>query len=219
MLITENFLLLMLKERKGKISLFKASPKHIRFVGATLMDLSLKSKITVQGNYLEIIDPSPTKNLCLARILEFLKSYQEAYILESCFDKLTTRRYKYCYMDFLRGLERQGILKIEKKKALKIFSVYRFYFQKPEVKKSLLEEIKKIIVDKKIPEVNLLCLLSLLNIRYLKNYLSKNYRKLAKNRIKELIQSELTDKKIQEMILSITEIMKKIINRPTAFGF
>ena len=73
-------------------------------------------------------------------------------------------------------------------------------------------EKKKVVIDNLDPDIELLCLLSLLKVsRLIKVYISKEYRKQAKNRIDELLHYGSYDPNHLEMILSVIKAINDIM--------
>ena len=76
----------------------------------------------------------------------------------------------------------------------------------------ILEQIQNVIVNNLSPSIDLLCLLSLLEVSGLiKVYIAKDFRKQVRMRIEELIYTENLNPRDQEMIISITKAIKDII--------
>ncbi len=122
------------------------------------------------------------------------------------------RKYKAYSRAFYKRLEQQGILRIEEKKILQIFSTHRYYLQRPEVKTILLEQIENTIINNLSPGADLICMLSLLKVSDLiKVYFGKAYKKQAKTKIDELVQSEALEPDTRELILIITKSIQGII--------
>ena len=212
MLISRNYLLMILDDERGKRYSRASAAKDLGLAGAMLMDLFLRGKISIERKRVKIIDPSTTGDEYLDEILGILLHSKRERKLRIWVDKLS-RRYKTYYYLFFMRLEDQGIVRREVKKALKIFEITRFYLQRPEVKATILEQIQNVIVNNLSPGIELLCLLSLLKVSNLiKVYIAKEYRKEVKRRIDEMIQSEILDPRNQEMIMSITKAIKDIMN-------
>lgn len=211
MLVSRNYLLMILDEEKGKIYSRASAAKDLGLIGAMMMDLYLRSKILIERKKIRIIDPTSTGDEYLDDILEILKSSKKIRKLNRWIDRIS-RRYKTYYYAFFKRLEKQEILKIEVKKTFKIFETKRFYLQRPEVKMVILEQIQNVIVNNLSPSIDLLCLLSLFEVSGLiKVYIAKEFRKQVRMRIEELIYNENLNPRDQEMIISITKAINDII--------
>ncbi len=211
MLVSRNYLLMILDEEKGKIYSRASAAKDLGLIGAMMMDLYLRGKILIERKKIRIIDPTSTGDEYLDDILEILKSSKKIRKLNRWIDRIS-RRYKTYYYAFFKRLEKQEILKIEVKKTFKIFETKRFYLQRPEVKMVILEQIQNTIVNNLSPSIDLLCLLSLIEVSGLiKVYIAKEFRKQVRMRIEELIYTENLNPRDQEMIISITKAIKDTI--------
>jgi len=211
MLVSRNYLLMILDEEKGKVYSRASAAKDLGLIGAMMMDLYLRGKILIERKKIRIIDPTSTGDEYLDDILEILKRSKKIRKLNRWIDRIS-RRYKTYYYAFFKRLEKQEILKIEVKKTFKIFETKRFYLQRPEVKMVILEQIQNTIVNNLNPSIDLLCLLSLIEVSGLiKVYIAKEFRKQVRMRIDELIYSENLNLRDQEMIISITKAIKDII--------
>ena len=211
MLVSRNYLLMILDEEKGKIYSRASAAKDLGLIGAMMMDLYLRGKILIERKKIRVIDPTSTGDEFLDDMLEILKSSKKIRKLNRWIDRIS-RSYKTYYYAFFKRLEKQEILKIEVKKTFKIFETKRFYLQRPEVKMVILEQIQNVIVNNLSPSIDLLCLLSLLEVSGLiKVYIAKEYRKQVRMHIEELIYSENLNPRDQDMIISITKAIKDII--------
>ncbi|MFX1574996.1 MAG: GPP34 family phosphoprotein [Promethearchaeota archaeon] len=211
MLVSRNYLLMILDEEKGKLYSRASAAKDLGLIGAMLMDLYLRGKILVERKKIRVIDPTPTGDELLDDVLEILDRSKKIRKLNRWLGWIS-RRYKTYYYAFFKRLEKQEILKIKVKKTFKIFESKRFYLQRAEVKLVILEQIQNAIVNNLSPSIDLLCLLSLLEVSGLiKVYIAKEFRKQFRIRINELIYSGNLNPRDQEMIISITKAIKEII--------
>lgn len=211
MIVSRNYLLMILDEEKGKRYSRASTAKDLGLAGAFLMDFFLKGKISIEKKRVKVIDSSTTGDEILDEIFDILKTSKKVRKVMDWIEKLA-RKHKTYSQAFYKRLEEQGILTIEEKKILEIFSTHRFYLQRPEVKTILLEQIENTIMHNMKPGADLVCLLSLLKVSNLiKVYIAKHYRKLAKSKIDELIQSEILDESTREMILVIIKSVQDII--------
>ena len=194
---------MVLNEQKGIC--YSKGYESLGFAGALLMDLHLQSKITLTKNSIEVIDSSSTGDELLDKMLEVIEKSEKNRSLMNCIDKLSQNfEYYYLYFDLM---EQQGILKSEFSPLLK---TKLYYLQKPETKSQLLEKINDVVNNNKEPSTIIICLLILLEeSKLIKVYLPRDLRKKVKNRIKEILHSELLDSLNREMIL---RIKKEIVN-------
>lgn len=211
MTVLRNYLLMILDEEKGKRYLRVSVEKDLGFAGAFLMDLYLQGQILIEKKKVKVVESSKTGDEYLDEIFEIIKTSKKIRKVTYWIVKLA-RKYKTYSQAYYKRLEQQGILNIEEKKILQIFSTQRFYLQKPEVKMELLEQIQNTIINNLSPEADLICMLSLMKVsKLIKMYFSKEYRKQAKSRIDELIHSENLKPNTRDMILIITKSIEDIM--------
>jgi len=204
MLICENYLLVSLENWKHQDSITPGTSESICLAGAWIMDLILREKLLIEGKKLRVIDTNSTGDEYLDEILSIIKDSEKIRKLNRWVDLLSRRHIFQNYTLALKRLESQGILKFEGKVTARIFYKFSYDFTKPEVKQSLLEQIQKVLIDNLDPDTELLCLLSLLRISSLINVcISKENRKVAKNRIEDLVRFGNYDPSHLEMILKI----------------
>lgn len=203
-IVSKSYLLMVLDEQKG--GSYSRGFESLGFAGALLMDLFLQDRIMLTGSNVEIIDSKSTGNDFLDPILEIIANSEKKRSLINWIDRLS-QKFTQDYNLYFDLMEKQGILKSEVKPHLK---AKLYYLQKPELKSQILEEIQNFINNNIEPKIEVLCLLVLLDESGLiKVYLSRDIRKKAKTRIKEMLYSEHLDSSKREMI---SNIKKEIVN-------
>ncbi|MBY8988125.1 MAG: GPP34 family phosphoprotein [Candidatus Lokiarchaeota archaeon] len=194
---------MVLNEQKGVC--YSKGFESLGFAGALLMDLFLQGKITITKSNVEIVNSSSTGDEFLDQILEIIVNSEKKRSLMNWIDRISQKyEYYYLYFDLM---EQQGILKSEISPLLKI---KLYYLQKPELKSQLLEKIRNVVNNDNEHSIDNICLLVLLEeSKLIKVYISRDLRKKAKNRIKEILNSDQLDSLSREMIL---RIKKEIVN-------
>jgi len=213
MLISENFLLVFIESWGHEDSITPGVSGSICLAGAWIMDLILRGKLLIEGKKLRVIDANLTGDEYLDEIFTIIKDSKKILKLKRWVD-LLSRRYNFQnYTLAFKSLESQGILKFEEKVTAKIFYKWKYDFTKPEVKRSLLEQIQKVVIDNVDPDTELLCLLSLVRFSSLINdCIPKEYRKVAKSRIEDLLRSSNYDPNLLEMFLKIKKAYKSTLS-------
>ena len=213
MLICESYLLITLDESKGKHYVRQGIAKDECFSAAWIMDLIFRGKLAIEGKKLKVIDTNSTGDEYLDDILNVLKGSKMIHKIRYWIRILSSQQKMKLYDLTLKRLESQGVLKFEKESFLKIFKKWGYFFIQPEVKQSLVEQIRNVIINNLDPDIYLLCLLNLLKIsRLIKVYIPKEYRKVAKYRIEELIRFGKYNPKHLEMIVSIKKAIKDALS-------
>jgi len=212
-LISKSYLLMVLNEQKGKR--YIRGDLSLGFAGSLLMDLFLLGKIALSKNTIEIINSRPTGNEYLNQVLEIIALAKRKQTLKVWVITLN-RKYKNYYYLYSDLMEQQGILRRE----IRPFLGFRLYYlQKPEIKSQLLEEICSIVNDNKESNINIICLLILLDVsKLLKKYMSRDLRRKARNRIETILDSEQLDPLSREMILKIKEVIWSLGGTPSVYA-
>jgi len=210
MLICENFLLLILEKWKHRNSIAIGSYDSKCLVGAGIMDLILREKLLLEGKRLIVIDTNLTGVESLDEILTIIKDSKKIRKLYRWVERLSYNHEILLNTLVFKSLESQGILKFERRVTAKIFYKWWYYLTRPEVIKSLLERIQNVFSEDLDPDIELLCLLSLFKIsRLFKTCISKEYRKIAKYRIEELVRLGNYDPSHLEMIVKTRKALKE----------
>lgn len=205
MLVSEEFILLLLDEKSGKQIPY--TNKSLGLAGAIIMDLTLQKKVTFDGKKLKVVDSTSTRDGFLDTFLYEIKASKKKLKLEQWLNKFS-RNYKDKFKALLARLKDLEIIKKEEEKILKIFRSVRYRFLKPEIKKNLLEQIQGVLLDEIDSNEHLICLLSLIKASNLYRALfTKEFRKQFKNIIDELISSEKIGKAIQDIINAMMLLM------------
>ena len=213
MLISESYLLITLDETEGKHYVRQGIAKDECFAGAWIMDLIFRGKLAIERKKLKVIDTNSTGDEYLDDILNVLKGSKMIHKIRYWIRILSSQQKMKLYDLTLKRLESQGVLKFEKEPFLKIFKRWGYFFIQPEVKKSLVEQIRNVIINNLDPDIYLLCLLNFLRIsRLIRVYIPKEYRKKAKYRIIELIRFGKYNPKHLEMIVSIKKAIKDALS-------
>ncbi len=213
MLISEKFLLVSLERWPYQDSISPGPSESICLAGAWIMDLILREKLLIEGKKLRVIDTNSTGDEYLDEILTIIKDSKKIRKLKRWVDLLSRWHIFQTYTEALKRLESQSILKFEGKVTARIFYKFSYDLTKPEVKQSLLEQIQKVVIDNVDPDTELLCLLSLIRFSSLyKVCVPKEYRKVAKLRIEDLLRSSNYDPSLLEMISKIRKAYRSTLS-------
>jgi len=204
MLVSEMFLLMLLDGRKGKVFSRGRGTKDLGLAGAMILDLYLRGRVSIYGKKSRILDYHISGYPYLDQILVFLYRSKRPLKLKTWLNRVS-HFYKKLAQYIFQRLENQGILICGFKKR-------RYYLVKPEIKNSLLDQMKKVVINNMSPGIELLCLLSLMKVcRLFKIYFIRKFRKQVRRRIKELLHSPYYTPNARQIILSIIKAIEQII--------
>ncbi len=170
--VTELFLILAINPLKGRIAI-----DHIHFrytlTGAVLMDALSRKDFTIENKRLV---PSFSENGdavhdMVAGII--MKSGSNRRI--SFWINRLTRRSRFIFNELAAGLEKSGIIRIDRRKFLNIIPYRRFWINDKSIRNNLIEHLRQFLLYNKKPEKDDLMLLGLVEA-------SKAYRLLSRER-------------------------------------
>lgn len=208
MLICESYLLVFLEKWKHRKSIAVGQENTVCLAGAGIMDLILRGKLMIERKRLKLIDTNPTGVEYLDEILAMIKDSKKIRKLNRWIILISNYRSIKCDSLVFKSLENQGILQFEKR----IFYKWRYNFIRPEVIQSLLQRIQNAFIDNLDPDIELLCLLSLLKItRLFKVCISKEYRNQVKYRMEQLLRFGNYDPSHLEMIVKTKKAIRNAL--------
>lgn len=216
MIVAEQILLLGLDDESGKVSGFSAPYLNYAIAGASITDLLLQKKITVELNNQEeeiirFTDQKPLENDFLQKVFILLLAYEKELTLDHCVN-LLVRNYGHLREKLFSNLVKQEILERIEKKRLKIFKYVRHPLKKPELKEDLLYKIQEVILENKPPNDQIASLLALVGAtNMVGTVFSKENRKMATTKIKEYTESSIIGSEIKSLIQTLQATMTSII--------
>jgi hypothetical protein len=179
----------MLDDDKGTVSWQRASALPHALGGALLMDLALQERVDSVDKKIIPNDVSPTGDEVLDAALATIRDARKPRDAKHWVKQLGGR--KGLKEQLARRLVARGILREQEHTFLWIFHNQRFPTSDPGPESSLRGWIRDVTLAGSEPDTRTLLLLSLVNACNLTNGLfSKEERKQAKRRIKELVEGE-----------------------------
>ncbi len=200
-LIHEKYLILLINQKKNKIYFCWGDVDgDVGFAIALLYDLYAKKKITIKDGLIKIEDYAQTENIILNKILKTIvnlnnnKKEEWEISVVNLIDKIK-RRYKELSSEFYDILDKEGILRIKKRKIHKLIFI-RYYFLIPEMQNEIIRKLEKLIYINKNPDYDSLCLLKLLEeTKIYKKYFPPNVIRTFSKRVDNIGKTHLFDKK------------------------
>ena len=206
--LLEELLLLALDDEKGKIISSSSLALPYGLSGAILLEFSLAGKILVEDKRLIIIDNTLTGNEILDKALDIIDSSPKQKSVKYWVSKLE-RKMKGLKRDILSQLIKRGILTETENRFLWVIPTKRYPTNNPEPENQVRKRIKAIVLDGEASDERSELLISLINSCSLVNEIfCKDERKVAKKRIKEIVESEKVGESITD---TINEIIMAVI--------
>ena len=175
-----------------------------------MLEFSLAGKILVEDKRLIIIDNTLTGNEILDKALDIIDSSPKQKSVKYWVSKLE-HKMKGLKRDILSQLIKKDILIEMENRFLWVIPTKRYPTNNPEPENQVRKRVKAIVLDEKASDERSKLLISLINSCSLVNEIfCKDERKVAKNRIKEIVESEKVGESITD---TINEIIMAVIKK------
>ncbi len=194
MLLAEQFIILGLDDKSGKLPSTAAHGFHYGISGALLLDLHAQNRISFERKIMshEVIveDPAPIGDPLLDEIFGLIKESERLRNLQRWI-WIISLKYPQIREALFSRLVHQGILRRSDGVRLEIFKDTHHPLEKPEVKEAILVKIKKTLLNEAEPDPEALALLGLIRgCAMIRSIFAQDYRREGKRRIDELMDSE-----------------------------
>lgn len=206
--LLEEYLLIALDDDKGKF-VIDSTYLHYGFGGAILLELALREKISIEGDYVRLKDSSTVKEVALNKAIELLQGSAKAVKIKDLIGMLAKKANE-LKQDTLQRLMNKGILKKEEHKILWIIPNNKYPTSNLSPENKVRERLKGVMLLGEKSEPRDIMLLSLIDVSDLTReaFRDKEDYKVVKKKIKEVTQ----DVKISSAInKSIREIQAAIM--------
>ena len=201
MLIVEEFLLLALDDKTGKISYSGVSSFPFGVVSGLLLDLMFRGRISVKDQHVRVVDNSSTGDPLLDDVLKRIGELNRALHLRSWVIQLSVAFRNIYSKGLLTRLTDQGILAREEVFRLKIFHSIHHPLIQLALKEKLLERVQGIILDKQDADAHDIALLSLVReCGLIGSLFAREYWNMTETRVKELRSSNKLEGQFKEYI-------------------
>ncbi len=203
----EEILLLALDEGKGAFKSFPELAMRTALAGALLMELALADRIDTDPDVLKVISTDPTGDPIVDNVLEILG--QESY------ERSTTHwlneivwRKKNLWEQVLQQLVSKGVLKVEDRKILWVFTDRRYPLVDSQEVKEVRERLRELVFSVDIPDPRDAVLIGLVNACGLVDGLfSQEELESVTPRLTELARLELIGREVDRSIREIFKAM------------
>ena len=207
--LPEQLLLLALHDEKGTILSTASISIKYGLAGAVIMELALREKVEIRDKKLVLVNDSYTGDNVLDEALTQIKKLGKGKNAGYWVNKLQSIKIQELMLDRLVD---KGILKTEEHKILWIFDSPHYPMKDSEEESEIREQIRRIVLHKDIAETRVAVLIGLVNACRLTNEIfSKEERKEAKKRIKEIIENDLIAKAVADTVVAIEAALMVVI--------
>jgi Golgi phosphoprotein 3 len=212
--LSEELLLLALKDKKGTLVSSASMALPYGLAGAALMELTLRGRLRLKDGKFAVNNPTPTGDDLLDEALTRIRSSKKERKSKYWVSKLSgIKKMKNRLLDRLVD---QGILRREERRILRVIPSKRYptVYSGPEMK--LRERIRSVVLEGKKPDERTMIIISLLYACKLVNEVfEKDERKKAKERIKEISKGDAVGKAVSDTVAGIQAAVMVAITAST----
>lgn len=205
--LLEEYLLIALDDSKGQF-VIDSTHLHYGLAGAILLELAIREKVTIQGDYVRVNDSATVTEVALNKALEYLKEKAKSVKVKDVINAFAKQAGEF-KQDVLQRLINKGILKKEEAKILWIIPNNKYPTSNLSPENKVRERLKAVMLDGAKSEPRDIMLLSLIDVSDLTKeaFRDKEDYKKVKKKIKEVTQdiqiSGAINKSIREIQAAI----------------
>jgi hypothetical protein len=199
----EKLMLLALHDEKGTVLSSASMSLEYGLSGAVLMELVLRGRLRADKKNLVIVDAALTGDDILDEALTKIKQSKRDRNTKYWVDKLS-RGIKDLKGRLLDRLIDKGILRTEKRRILGVISSQRYPMEDAKAEQEVRDRIRAVILGGATLDPRIAMLISLVNACGLVDEIfSREERKLARKRIKEIAKKDLIGKTVSDTVAEI----------------
>ncbi len=210
----EKFILIALDQKKGRF-LIDSFSLNYGLAGAILLELSDRNKIVIKNKRITIVDNKLTKNPIIDASLKLINKTKKDKKPRYWIYKLGNKSSGFKRI-ILKDLNEKKILRKETKNYLgKLIKIRRYPVVNPKEVNEIKSKLKKVVLEKEKPDIDVILILSLMASCKLTRILfaTKKDHREAKKKIRELTK----DIEISEAVSqTLKEIQAAIIVATTS---
>ncbi len=205
--LLEEFLLIALDDEKGQF-VIDSTHLHYGFGGAILLELALRDKISIEGDYVNLKDSAYVKEVALNKTLDLLKESTKQKKIKDWINVLAKKAGE-LKQDTLQRLINKGILKKEEHKILWIIPYNKYPTSDLSPENKVRERLNNVMLKGAQSEPRDIMLLSLIEVSDLTReaFRDKEDYKVVKSKIKKVTEdvqiSGAINKSIREIQAAI----------------
>lgn len=184
--LLEEYLLIALDDSKGQF-VIDSTHLHYGLAGAILLELAIREKVTIQGDYVRVNDSATVTEVALNKALEYLKEKAKSVKVKDVINAFAKQAGEF-KQDVLQRLINKGILKKEEAKILWIIPNNKYPTSNLSPENKVRERLKAVMLDGAKSEPRDIMLLSLIDVSDLTKeaFRDKEDYKKVKKKIKEV---------------------------------
>jgi hypothetical protein len=202
--LPEKLMLLALNDEKGSIIFSASTALPYGLAGSIILELLFQNKLTLNNKKIEILDESPIEDPLLNKAISLIKESNRERDVKHWVHRLE-RKLKGLKTTIIERLIAKEILRKEKNKFLWVIPVRHYPMSNVAPEQEIRTRIHQIILQNDTPTQQDIALLSLIKGCGLFNEVfKKEDRKIAKKRIKEIVEKERIGEAVSAVVTEIT---------------
>lgn len=184
--LLEEYLLIALDDSKGQF-VIDSTHLHYGLAGAILLELAIREKVTIQGDYVRVNDSATVTEVALNKALLYLKEKAKSMKVKDVINAFAKQAGEF-KQDVLQRLINKGILKKEEAKILWIIPNNKYPTSDLTPENKVRERLKAVMLHGAKSEPRDIMLLSLIDVSDLTKeaFRDKEDYKKVKKKIKEV---------------------------------
>lgn len=203
--LLEQLMLLALRDDKGSVMFSASTALPYGLAGAVLLELFFDGKITHQDKKIKVIDQNLIDDIVLNEALSLMKNSSKDHNPKYWVQKINSK-VKKLKQRVIDKLVEQQILNREGHKILWFFNIDRYPTLDVVPEMEIRNKIRNIVLNDYKPTEREIALLSLMKACSLINEVfQRGERKIAKKKIKKLIENQKMSKDVSSAVTDITQ--------------
>lgn len=204
--LPEQLLLLAMDDKKGTILTAAVIPIQFGLAGAAIMELALRGNVEIRDKKLDVTNDSYTGDNLLDGVINQFKSTNKR---KSVSDWIIALADKDNIQKLtVKSLVNKGILEAEEHKTLGIFKSTHYPMKDSGQELEIKEKIRRVVLYNDKMDTKVVVLIGLVNTCGLTSEIfSKDERKRAKSRIKEISNSDLISKTVVDTVTEVQTLL------------
>ena len=201
--LTEELLLLSLREKKDGLGFSSETGLPYALAGALLLELYLGGRVRLEGKKIVLCNPTPTGNALANELLETIAASRKPKKAATWIESFGERGKK-MQKAAAGSLVAQGILREEEKRFLWVIPYTGYAAVDTSAKFALKQRLRGLALGGETADQRGLALLSLVRAAGMLDYVfTKDEMRTAKRRVEELVKDEAIGQAVAEAIEAV----------------
>lgn len=207
--LAEDLLLMLIDPASGRVIVRDRVAVSVALGGAILLDLSLQDKLDSDRNAIWVVDDSPTGDGVNDTVLSWIAQEESRQAISTWVYRLYGHAHD-MRARLLISLVRKQIVRSERRRVLRLFSVQRYKPENANVEEELKQRIREVLFSTDIPSPHDVCLVSLANSAgLLDRILLPEAHDLARERISQIARMELVAHSVSGVIEDVYQALAR----------